>query len=421
MGRPTITPKYRDRVINVMKALGWSQKDLAKAMGTSPAQVNGWLKEERTISRADVSKMTLALASGAGGAQYGKESFPQIVDKDYLENVLPLDRIDAVVIEMMALAGFGPMVEPRLDRFWNGLTVDDLQTSLEGRDPTVEQKCLKIAWFEYPPLARLGSDRLPTGLYRKTCDRVAYLLGLKPDYLKVEISELSEVLASGKVQLLAPLLALPARCLSMAFTSPLPGLGVGLEVVVPVDAQETEFPQGYEISYATGGIALALLQLEFSELETQQQLGFSELETQHMLHMLPRAYLKLSDWQKVLDEPKSTQRNQPRCFVADEVTAIDAVESNPTKLALRMNDFSRKVTLPLSMAVHLEERQLLAALNKCLVLLGTGVGKEAEFFQHAYERMVESDDPVEQKVIKRIWRKHDDSEQKVIKAKRGRK
>ena len=229
-------------------------------------------------------------------------------------------------------------------------------------------RVLRVGWFPWGDFARVNNDKLPAsapgnfgGLSEKLCRRLCALLGLALEPVPIEVHEMKEKLLDGAVDLLAPLIQLPARKFAFACSQRIRGLDVGLGMLVKKSVTEQKHKL-LEQNYANlEQIPLGKLQVWLVEQ------GIADV-------LLPRERVgetkPVKSFEEALDAVKQdavdSATGRIRVFMADSVSCHRAAERNKSELVQILRDCH---TLPVAFGVHPNEGQFLSVVNSCLDII----------------------------------------------------
>jgi len=324
------------------------------------------LAEETGISRQEISMWTGGKKRPPGWLDAGRMAAVIFVRMLRMEkdggNIPAGLRFDNALLtqEFINAAGFKMNDEYDDQPLWRRL-----------EDVDKKGRILRVGWFPWGDFARVNNEKHPAsapgnfgGLSEKLCRRLCGLLGVAMEPVPIEVHEMKTRLWDGDVDLLAPLIQLPARKFAFACSQRIPGLWVGLSMLVQKKLWDQSFLslqrvplEKFQVWLVKEGVADVLLPRN-SVGEVIEVPSFDEaLEGVKQKHVDP-----------------STERF--RAFMADSVSCHHAEKSSKPELVPIPQDhftgpdaFLDQHTLPVAFGVHPNETRFLSVVNSCLEIM----------------------------------------------------
>lgn len=363
------------------RKLSVTQKELAEGGGISESVVSRWKSGKKHPSRADVSRMTYAIAKAHESHRNAEPSR----EDSYRA---PAD-LESLLVSLLNAAGYSPQQRRTRSTTW-----EILMSSATRAD-----RKIKVGWFPWHGLISMGDGR-PTGPVYEMIESIVPLFGCVPDWQgSSKVANIGEELRSGQVDIVLPALRLPSRGIDGVFSSPLgPIFGVNGVVSAEELKKELERQSSGEAMNRRRGRGIGLLTADRVQLvSTNSESGRSlaELfarEAWSSSRAVTRDVEVLGDgddeivdgWSRVLREPRSAA-GKLRCFVTDEASCKHALKADvraavaipiessgrphpPDSSSQAIDKIQKPFRIPVSILVRREDTDLLAAINESIAI-----------------------------------------------------
>lgn len=342
---------FSETMRRYLEALNIEQTQLAEEAGISRQEISMWLGgKKRPPGWLDAGRMAGVI-------------FLRMLRMEKDGGKIPAGlRFDNALLtqEFLNAAGF---------KMNDGYEDQPLWRRLEDVDK--KGRILRVGWFPWGEFARVKNDKYPAsapdnfgGLSEKLCRRLCALLGVAMEPVPIEVHEMMAKLWDGEVDLLAPLIQLPARKFAFACSQRIPGLNVGLTMLVHESLMERSLPslqqmpmENFQVWLVRGGVADVLLP-RGSVGEIIEAGSFDEALDGVKQHCIDPATGRF------------------RAFMADSVSCHHALKHSKPKLSVITHDrfslpdaFRDQHTLPVAFGVHPNETRFLAVVDSCLEIM----------------------------------------------------
>lgn len=335
-------------------ALKLEQKQLGEQTGISRQEISTWCKgEKRPPGWLDAA--ALAAAVFMAMLERKKDGVPLPVG-------LSFDAA-AIMKEFLNAAGFRLTDDHEAEPVWNRLQ------SKAHPQPGDTIPRLRVGYFAWGNFARRNTAGQFVGLSAELCRKVCELLGIAMESVPIELREAGRKLQDREVDMVAPLIRLPARVLEFACSDQIPELHAGLSMLAPKEHVhlfpdiKSESPHQWrqvpwknlKVCLVRDGIAHVLLPFIATSVNQEIHDNFEDA------------------WNAVKAEPVEHSTSLIRVFMGDEVTCHALSD---TKFEIVVKD---PYQLPLAFGVASSETHLLAAINLCLSVITCDVKRRNGF------------------------------------------
>jgi len=352
--RESLATTFAGVLNRYMDKLGLEQTRLAETTGISRPEISIWCSgKKRAPSWVDTGTLAWAIY----GVMRERKKQGQPVPTD-----LNLDAA-ALMKEFLNAAGF--RLSDKSDVFEN----QRVWAHLHSHQKQGTERVLKLGWFPWGTFAR------PTnfgGLSEEFCQRLAELLGVVLQPVPLELPEVGDKLNAREVDLVAPLILLPARVLDFACSKELPGLHVGLGLLAP-KTKRSLFPESSTDEFQVWK------QIPWGKLKVFLVKGgvADVLLTPHRRSVLVQGCGSFQEaWEAVRSEPVERSSNLVRVFMADAVSCHGLQDNDFPLVAKTYHQ------LPVAFAVHRSETRLLTAINLCVDIIAHDIKADQFKFSH---------------------------------------
>jgi hypothetical protein len=244
---------------------------------------------------------------------------------------------EEILSELLEAAGYGPLVVDGQDWVFHKLALPALH------------KQLRIGYAPWPPYLKTSPMGVE-GIYALWTQRIATLAGFEVVWVPLNWRQLISSLHNREVDLVAPIMKVPARTFELLFSTSLPNAEIGVCGVVSRQngsGSRIHNDQSYVLSFVEGEVGHIVGQIVFPKASIDKQPPFITVD---------------SAVDFIRSNPRGVSDQAIRCLVVDQATA--------ETLSNRFSDLSivlgTPVQFPVAFAADPREEKLITLIDECI-------------------------------------------------------
>jgi ABC-type amino acid transport substrate-binding protein len=343
----TSRPRVIATLEEYMRKLEWNQAKLAGAARVSPAQVASWFntQQPRAVSKSHINRLAWAIADTVRSHLLANGS----------EDLSIMDHLDDLLNRLLNDAGYSAFTGAGEDLIWNRLSSERERS----------RRVLRTGWVDYPCFCARPADAPatdpPVGVAVDTMNVIAHLIGVELTWHQYEWSNVLDALAQREIDVVCPtLMELPRRLFQVRFSEPLPGIDVGMNVVVHKSTRKI----------VTDKIK------DKTRTKPDVLVGFVEGEIGETLHRFVVPGIReqsFRTFQRAIDAlRRRSEKDAIDCIVADHMICRGWVKKHHSELDLAFDPklpTKRGLKLTVAAAINIHEPRLLTIIDDCMEIM----------------------------------------------------